>query len=98
MAAFHRVRAAAGRSTVAARLFEHRLKEALGTHASRGIRQRGASLDVLRGTGAPGVLVEVGFLDHADEGAQLVSPAGQDRIAQALARAIVDFGAAPAGQ
>jgi N-acetylmuramoyl-L-alanine amidase len=93
--AAHRVRAAAGRSATAAHLVEHRLKEVLGPHASRGIRQRGASLDVLRGTGAPGVLVEVGFLDHPEEGAALASPAGQDRLAAALARAIVDYGAGP---
>ena len=96
--AAHRVRAAADRSAIAAHLFEHRLKEGLGARASRGIRQRGASLDVLRGTGAPGVLIEVGFLDHPEEGAILASPAGQDRVASALARAIVDFGAAPTGR
>jgi N-acetylmuramoyl-L-alanine amidase len=89
--AAHRVRAAAGLSATAAHLVEHRLKEALGARASRGIRQRGASLDVLRGTGAPGMLVEVGFLDHPEEGAALASPAGQDRLASALARAIVDY-------
>jgi N-acetylmuramoyl-L-alanine amidase len=94
--AAHRVRAAAGRSATAAHLVEHRLKEALGAHASRGIRQQGASLDVLRGTGAPGVLVEVGFLDHPEEGAALASAAGQDRLAAALARAIVDYGTAAA--
>jgi N-acetylmuramoyl-L-alanine amidase len=90
--AAHRVRNAAARSAKAAYVFEHRLKEAMGPRSSRGIRQRGASLDVLRGTGAPGVLVEIGFLDHPDEAAQLTSAAGQDRLALALARAVVDVG------
>jgi N-acetylmuramoyl-L-alanine amidase len=91
--AAHRVRADASRATTAARLVEHRLRDALGQRSSRGIRQRGAALDVLRETGAPGVLVEVGFLDHPEEGASLASPSGQDRIAAALAHAIIEFGA-----
>jgi N-acetylmuramoyl-L-alanine amidase len=90
--AAHRVRSAAARSARAAYVFEHRLKETLGPRSSRGVRQRGASLDVLRGTGAPGILVEIGFLDHPEESAQLTSAAGQDRLAMALARAVVDVG------
>lgn len=87
----HQVRAAAELSVVAARTIEQRLKEALGPRSSRGIRQVGAALDVLRGTGAPGVLVEVGFLDHPEEALVLAAPAGQDRIAAALARAVIDL-------
>jgi N-acetylmuramoyl-L-alanine amidase len=87
----HQVRAAAELSVLAARTIEQRLKDALGARASRGIRQAGAALDVLRGTGSPGVLVEVGFLDHPDEGPVLASPVGQDRIAAALARAVIDL-------
>lgn len=93
--AAHLVRADAARATTAARLVEHRLRDALGSRASRGIRQRGAALDVLRETGAPGLLVEVGFLDHPEEGAFLASPAGQERIAAALAQAVLDFGGEP---
>ncbi len=92
--AAHQIRATASRSALAAHAVEARLKEALGPRSSRGIRQRGASLDVLRGTGAAGVLVEVGFLDHPDEGALLASPAGQEKLAAALARAVADFSTA----
>jgi N-acetylmuramoyl-L-alanine amidase len=83
------VRAVALRSSVAAGVVEAHMKQALGALASRGVRQTGASLDVLRGTGAAALLIEVGFLDHAEEGAALASPSGQDRIAGALAAAIL---------
>ena len=63
----------------------------MGRDASRGIRQTGASLDVLRGAGVPSVLVEVGFIDHPGEGQLLASPAGQEAIAGALAAAVSDF-------
>jgi N-acetylmuramoyl-L-alanine amidase len=89
--AAHEAHATAERAIWAARLVEKRLKERLGAHASRGIRQTGAALDVLRGTGAPGVLVEVGFIDHPEEGAWLASASGQDLLAAALAAAISDF-------
>jgi N-acetylmuramoyl-L-alanine amidase len=89
--AAHRVRAAAARAVGAARVIEARLKATLGAAQSRGIRQTGASLDVLRGTNAPGVLVEIGFLDHPDEGAGLISPAGQQAIAGALAAAVIQL-------
>jgi hypothetical protein len=39
----------------------------------------------------PGLLVEVGFLDHADEGPYLLSDEGQRAIATALAGAITDL-------
>jgi len=86
----HRVRAAAERAAMAAHVVEARLEEALGPGSSRGIRQVGASLDVLRGSGAPSLLIEIGFLDHAEEGALLTSAAGQERIAGALASAVLD--------
>jgi len=94
--ASHTIRAAALRSVAAARALDRRLREALGAHLARGVRQSGASLDVLRGTRAPSVLVELGFLDSALDRAILVSAAGQDRVAAALAEAVLDFrGAAP---
>ena len=89
--AAHEVHASAERAVLAARLIEARLKEALGARASRGIRQTGAALDVLRGKGAPGVLIEVGFIDDADEGGRLASQAGQEAIATALAAAVLDL-------
>jgi N-acetylmuramoyl-L-alanine amidase len=84
----HEIRAAAEQAGVAAHLIETKMKEALGVQTSRGIRQTGAALDVLRGTGTPSVLIEVGFLDHPQEGAMLASPSGQDQIARALAKAV----------
>jgi len=92
--AAHGVRAAAPRSLEAARAIDLRLRRALGERLARGIRQSGAALDVLRDTRAPGVLVEIGFLDSDLDRAVLVSPAGRDRLAEALAAAILDLRAA----
>jgi hypothetical protein len=39
----------------------------------------------------PAVLVEIGFLDHAEEGPFLLSEAGQVAVASALAGAITDL-------
>ena len=55
----------------------------------RGVRQHG--YDVLAGVTAPAVLVEMGFLDHPIEGAALLDPAQQRRIAAALASGIARF-------
>lgn len=55
----------------------------------RGVRQYG--YDVLAGVTAPAVLVEMGFLDHPIEGAALLDPAQQRRIAAALAAGILRF-------
>jgi N-acetylmuramoyl-L-alanine amidase len=92
--AAHGVRAAAPRSLEAARAIDLRLRRALGERLARGIRQSGAALDVLRDTRAPGVLVEIGFLDSDLDRAVLASPAGRDRLADALAGAVLDVRAA----
>lgn len=55
----------------------------------RGVRQYG--YDVLAGVRAPAVLVEMGFLDHPIEGAALLEPAHERRIAAALAAGILRF-------
>jgi N-acetylmuramoyl-L-alanine amidase len=93
----HRVRVGGERSLVLARDVADRLTRALGAEARRGVKQSGAALDVLRGVGTAAALVEVGFLDHPEEGARLASPSGQEPIAQALADAIRDYvrGAGP---
>jgi N-acetylmuramoyl-L-alanine amidase len=44
---------------------------------------------VLLGLHMAGVLVEVGFIDHPQEGPQLLEPAMQEAIAAALSSAIV---------
>ncbi|HVU51098.1 MAG TPA: N-acetylmuramoyl-L-alanine amidase [Polyangia bacterium] len=92
--ASHLVRASAARAVAAARAIDRRLREALGAGLSRGIRQSGAALDVLRGARAPAVLVEVGFLDSSADRLLVASPDGQERLAQALAAAVLDYRAA----
>ena len=65
-----------------------RLAEARGAAASRGVRQ--AAMDVLMGPTIPSVLVEVGFIDHPVEGVELLRRETRERIAGALAQAILD--------
>jgi hypothetical protein len=67
----HKVRTAAEQSLAAARRIEWRLADTLGRDRDRGIKQEGATLDVLQGLEMPAVLVEIGFLDHAEEGPYL---------------------------
>jgi len=87
----HQLRVAAEQSLAAARRIEWRLSDALGRDRDRGIKQTGATLDVLQGLEMPAVLVEVGFLDHEEEGPFLLTEAGQNTIAKALAGAITDL-------
>ena len=87
----HRARAAAVGSLAAARRIRWRLSDALGSDRDRGIKQAGATLDVLQGLDMPAVLVEVGFLDHAEEGPFLLSEQGKKTVAAALAGAITDL-------
>ncbi len=87
----HQVRLAAEQGLAAARRIEWRLSDNLGRDRDRGIKQTGATLDVLQGLAMPAVLVEVGFLDHEEEGDFLLSDAGQKAIAKALAGAITDL-------
>ena len=75
----------------AARRIRWRLADALGSDRDRGIKQAGATLDVLQGLDMPAVLVEVGFLAHAEEGPFLLSPDGKKTVAGALAGAITDL-------
>jgi N-acetylmuramoyl-L-alanine amidase len=86
-----RTRAVAAESVAAAQRIGWRLGDALGLQRDRGIKQTGALLDVLQGLKMPAVLVEIGFLDHAEEGPYLVSEEGRETIATALARAIEDL-------
>ena len=89
--AAHRARATAVDSLAAARRIRWRLSDALGSDRDRGIKQTGATLDVLQGLDMPAVLVEVGFLDHAEEGRLLISEEGKKIVATALAGAITDI-------
>ncbi len=72
---------------LAARI-QRALREVRGREGDRGVRQD--SQHVLLGATMPAVLVEVGFLDHPVEGKQLADPDVQARIADAIARAIVE--------
>jgi N-acetylmuramoyl-L-alanine amidase len=87
----HKIRTAAVQSLAAARRIEWRLADTLGRDRDRGIKQEGATLDVLQGLEMPAVLVEIGFLDHAEEGPYLLSEQGQRAVATALAGAITDL-------
>ncbi|HTJ45583.1 MAG TPA: N-acetylmuramoyl-L-alanine amidase [Kofleriaceae bacterium] len=63
------------------------LRSARGDEGDRGVRQD--AQHVLLGATMPGVLVEIGFIDHPVEGKELVDPEVQDAIAHAIADAIV---------
>jgi N-acetylmuramoyl-L-alanine amidase len=76
------------RSAELARAVQSRLVAAVDG-VDRGVRQAG--YDVLAGVAAPAILVEMGFLDHPIEGAALLEPAQQHRIAAALAAGIAEF-------
>jgi N-acetylmuramoyl-L-alanine amidase len=57
-----------------------------GSAGDRGVRQ--ASMHVLLGATMPAVLVEVGFIDNAEEGPELFLPEVQTAICDAIAAAI----------
>lgn len=57
-----------------------------GEALDRGVRQ--ANFDVLKGLRMAGVLVELGFLDHPEEGPELLRAATQQELAGALAQAL----------
>jgi N-acetylmuramoyl-L-alanine amidase len=77
----------------AAKRIELELADALGKDRDRGVKQLGASLDVLAGLQMPGILIEVGFIDHPEEGIEITTDEGQERIAAALAKAVSDLAA-----
>ena len=63
------------------------LRVVRGPEGDRGVRQ--GAMDVLMGATMPAVLVEVGFIDHPVEGRELADPTVRERIAAALANAVV---------
>jgi N-acetylmuramoyl-L-alanine amidase len=72
---------------LAARM-QRALEERRGKDGNRGVRQD--AHHVLLGATMPAVLVEVGFLDHPIEGAELARPETQDQLAAAIAQAITE--------
>ena len=89
--AAHQVRASAEQSIRLAGVLSRHLTRELGASGWRGVKQSGAALDVLRGARTAAVLVEVGFLSHPAEGARLMTSAGREPIARALAAGIRAF-------
>lgn len=63
---------------------------AIDTHPSRGVKQ--APFYVLMGVQMPATLVEIGFITNPDEERALGTARRQDEIAEALARAVLEFG------
>jgi N-acetylmuramoyl-L-alanine amidase len=72
-----------------ARLAQARLAGGDG-HASRGVKQ--APFVVLLGVQMPSALLEIGFLTNRDDERRLASAAGRERVAAALAEAVLEFG------
>jgi N-acetylmuramoyl-L-alanine amidase len=72
-----------------AALAQRRLADALGPAGDRGVKR--APFDVLYESRVPSILVEVGFIDHAEEGAELLRPEVQRRVSRAVALADVEF-------
>ncbi len=61
-------------------------------HADRGVR-RARFLGVLQGQNRPAVLVEGGYLSNPDEAREIADPAYLEKLARAVARALMeDFG------
>lgn len=79
--------ALAGAVALAARM-QRALAEVWGKALDRGIKQ--APMDVLMGHTAPAVLVEVGFIDHPIEGTELLRHEMREKIADAIAKAILE--------
>jgi N-acetylmuramoyl-L-alanine amidase len=82
-------RATHARSLALAKSMQRALRAARPKANNRGVRQ--APFDVLLGLRMPGVLVEVGFIDHVIEGKQMVDKAVQARIADAIAKGVKRF-------
>ncbi|HTP26520.1 MAG TPA: N-acetylmuramoyl-L-alanine amidase, partial [Anaeromyxobacteraceae bacterium] len=68
-----------------------RLVTRLGAE-NRGVKQ--APFYVLAGARMPAVLLEVGFISHPGESRSLVTPAYQERVAQAIAEGVAWWRAA----
>ncbi|MWV27886.1 N-acetylmuramoyl-L-alanine amidase family protein [Aurantiacibacter rhizosphaerae] len=73
------------RSGQFARLIE---REGQGTLQFRPEPRRSASLAVLRAPDVPGVLYESGYITNLEDAQRLASPAGRERFADVMARAI----------
>jgi N-acetylmuramoyl-L-alanine amidase len=71
-----------------ANMIQNRLVSTTGAR-DRGVRQN--LFYVIRNSRIPAILVEVGFVSHPEEGRRLVESAYQQKLAQSLADAIMEF-------
>jgi N-acetylmuramoyl-L-alanine amidase len=71
-----------------ARTIQTNLLQELGAR-DRGVKQ--ANFYVIRYTPMPAALVEIGFVTGAEDAARLASATGRSKIAQAIARAILQY-------
>jgi N-acetylmuramoyl-L-alanine amidase len=72
-----------------AKLVQHQLSEVTKAR-SRGVKQ--APFVVLMGVQMPAALIEIGFISNPDEERKLREKSHRDRLAQAIVKAITDFG------
>ena len=70
-----------------ANAIQNQIISSLGT-VDRGVKER-PDLAVLKGTKMPAVLVEMAFIDNADDCSKLISK--QDDFARAIARGVTDY-------
>lgn len=78
-----------GQSYLLANAIQGGLRRLRGPAGDRGVRQ--APFDVLYGLKMAGALVELGFIDHPQEGPELANPISQRALARTLARALVSY-------
>jgi N-acetylmuramoyl-L-alanine amidase len=90
----HRAALGLARAVHAAVVEERGAIDARGERVGdRGVRQAG--YDVLAGVAAPAILVEIGFIDHPVEGAELLRPETQARVGEAIAAGILTWAERP---
>lgn len=78
----------AGDGQALARMIQTNLLQELGAR-DRGVKQ--ANFYVIKYTDMPAALVEIGFVTGAEDAARLASATGRSKIAQAIARAILQY-------
>jgi N-acetylmuramoyl-L-alanine amidase len=83
------LRANFNKATRVAYAIQQSMRRHFPSREDRGVRQ--GAFDVLRGLEMPGVLTEVGFLDHAGEGPWLVQTEALEVIAQSIFGGVMQF-------
>jgi len=74
------------RAATIAKTIQDEMENVRGKEGNRGVKQK--SLDVLFGANMPALLVEVGFIDHKNEGQDLQEEKIREQITNALVAAI----------